>query len=203
MLKLGELFFRFRNYTPLPFLAYLFLYGKGTHGFVSLAVGALFVLLGESIRLYGVAHIGGVSRTRSFSTSQRLIKSGPFLYVRNPLYIGNLLLSGGLIVTANVNPYFTALFFLFFFVQYVPIVHWEENNLKERFGREFEKYRRTTPRWFPSLARRAKTEETIRGDYATALRSERSTLAAVVCLYLLILWRSGWIEYWFPDLLRL
>ena len=164
-------------------------------------VGTACIVLGELIRIYGVAHIGGVSRTRSFSTNQRLIKDGPFSYVRNPLYIGNLMLSGGLVITANVNLYFTTAFFLFFFVQYIPIICWEENNLRDKFGKEFEEYARTTPRWFPVSTRRIKAEKTGKGDYRAALKSEKSTLASVVILYLLILWRSGWMQYWFPNVL--
>ncbi len=202
MLKLGEFFFKFRNYTPLPFLVYMLIYGKDNFSFNSIIIGTGCILLGELIRIYGVAYIGGVSRTRSFSTGQKLIIGGPYSYVRNPLYIGNLFLSGGLVIMANVHIYFTLGFLAFFFFQYIPIIHWEENNLTNQFGEEFKQYTQRVPRWFPALFSQIKTNEVIQGEYMTAIKSERSTLASTIVLYALIVWRSGWLNYWFPPLLK-
>ena len=201
MLKLGELFFRFRNYTPIPFLIYIIVFGDNTFSFNSIVIGTAGIVLGELIRIHGVAYIGRVSRTRSFSTGRQLVTGGPFSYVRNPLYIGNLLISGGLVITANVGLYFTLGFFFFFFVQYIPIIQWEESILQKKFGMEFTEYTRKVPRWFPALFRQINVDEKKGGDYATALKSETSTLASIAVLYILILWRSGWIAYWFPNLL--
>ncbi|MBT4290223.1 MAG: isoprenylcysteine carboxylmethyltransferase family protein [Deltaproteobacteria bacterium] len=168
----------------------------------TLIIGSCCILLGELIRIYGVAYIGGVSRTRTFSTGQNLITGGPFSHVRNPLYIGNLFLSGGLAIFANVGLYFNLIFFAFFFIQYIPVIHWEENNLREIFGKTFDDYTQKVPRWIPSLFSKIEDQEIVTGEYKTALKSERNTLTSAIVLYVLILWRSGWLGYWFPELIQ-
>jgi protein-S-isoprenylcysteine O-methyltransferase Ste14 len=44
---------------------------------------------GELIRLWGVHHIGAISRTRSQRLGP-LVATGPFALIRNPLYVGNI-----------------------------------------------------------------------------------------------------------------
>ncbi|MDT8445881.1 MAG: methyltransferase [bacterium] len=195
MLKLGEILFKYRDYTPLPFIVVMLWLGQANQE--SLIAGSLLMILGELVRVHGVAYIGGVSRTRSYSTGQKVISGGPFAHVRNPLYIGNLLLSGGLVVVSNVHFFFAydfvVFFVLVFFAQYIPVVAWEESNLVNKFGQAYEDYRHLVPRWFPRLTR-AETPgvlENIQGEYARAIKSEKNTLTTAVILYLAILWRSG------------
>ena len=167
----------------------------------SLMAGAVLMVIGELVRVHGVAFIGGVSRTRTFSTGQKVITGGPFARVRNPLYVGNLLLSTGLVVSSNVNMgltpydaiYFTAFFVLFFFLQYIPIVKWEESNLKKVFGKEFEDYLKSVPPWIPKLFVQASGPQ-IKGDYGKAIKSEKNTLRATVTIMVLVLWRSGYFQ---------
>jgi protein-S-isoprenylcysteine O-methyltransferase Ste14 len=192
MLKLGELLFKNRDYTPIPFVIAMIIYANVERN--SLIIGLLLSLFGELIRISGVAHIGGVSRTKTYSTGQKLITSGLFARVRNPLYIGNFFLSLGMIVTANVHLFFTLGFIAFFFVQYIPIIRWEEQNLRNNFGSEFDDYIARVPRWIPKLFSSEKDPEQIKGEFKKALLSEKHTLLAVVALYLLLLWRSGWLE---------
>lgn len=202
MLKLGEFFFKLRDYTPIPFIIYMLVYGGDTMSFNTLVIGTCCIILGELIRIFGVAYIGGVSRTRTFSTGQKLITGGPFSHVRNPLYIGNLFLSGGLAIFANVGVVFNLVFFTFFFIQYIPIIHWEENNLRNNFGKDFDEYTQKVPRWIPALSPKYQDQEVIRGEYKAAIKSERSTLISAIVLYGLILWRSGWLGYCFPELIH-
>lgn len=192
MLKLGEILFKNRDYTPIPFVIVMIIYANTDRN--SLLVGLLLSLFGEAIRIFGVAHIGGVSRTKTYSTGQKLITSGLFSRVRNPLYIGNLFLSTGSVVAANVHPLFVLGFIAFFFIQYTPIVRWEEQNLRNNFGSDFDDYIARVPRWIPSITPRYKQTEKIRGDFNKAIRSEKNTLLAAVALYIILLWRSGWFE---------
>ncbi len=190
MLKLGEILFRMRDYTPIPFVIVMIIYPSVNQ--TSLLAGTLLILLGEFIRIKGVAHIGGVSRTKTYSTGRKLITSGLFSHVRNPLYIGNFFLSVGLVVVSNVHPFFTAFFVLFFFMQYIPIVTWEESNLKNVFGKEFEDYISKVPRWIPSFSNKYGISEVVAPDYKKAVKSEKNTLIAIIILYMVVLWRSDW-----------
>ena len=190
ILKIGERFFKYRDYTPIPFVIITLIYAAADRN--SLLIGSISMIVGECIRLIGVSYIGGVSRTKTYSTGQKLINSRPFSLVRNPLYLGNLFLSTGIIILANVSVYFVLAFIVFFFCQYIPIVLWEESNLKQIFGSEFEDYMQKVPRWIPALSSKTGSDNKVSPEIQAAIRSEKNTLFAAAVLYLLILWRSGY-----------
>src|SRR6185436_1207775 len=99
----GGWLFRHRTALPLPIAAAILAIPAGTDvgGTTLPAAGVAVTVLGEAIRLWGVRHIGAISRTRSERLGP-LVDSGPFGYVRNPLYIGNILLWVGFALTARL-----------------------------------------------------------------------------------------------------
>jgi len=206
MLKIGEFLFRYRDYTPLPFIVIMGVFAQANQ--CSLITGGVMMILGELIRINGVAYIGGVSRTRSYSTGQKVITGGPFARVRNPLYVGNFFLSTGLVVAAwtdfsfiplthSQNAWgFAALFAVIFFVQYFFIVNWEETNLTEVFGQDYLDYKSAVPRWIPRIfPAKIGDQEKIQGDYSMALKSEKNTAMIAITLLAVILWRSGMFNF--------
>src|SRR5688572_6320655 len=110
MTRFGGWLFRRRTIIPLPLaLAILLTPGWLASDSVGLVVaGVVVVLIGELIRLWGVRHIGAVSRTRSERLGP-LIASGPFALVRNPLYVGNVALWVGFALSARL-PWLAPLF---------------------------------------------------------------------------------------------
>ena len=104
LVRLGGWLFRKRTALPVPIaLALLVIPPRESDVATAwlLVAGLPLVILGELIRLWGVHHIGAVSRTRSERLGP-LIDSGPFAHVRNPLYIGNVLLWLGFAVSAHL-----------------------------------------------------------------------------------------------------
>src|SRR5438093_7762858 len=91
--KIGAWLFRHRTSLPLPFAFAIVLLRVGEMGFSwpLVAAGIALTVAGEVLRLWGVHHLGVVSRTRSDRLGP-LVSSGPFALVRNPLYIGNVLI---------------------------------------------------------------------------------------------------------------
>jgi len=83
-------------------------------------IGGLIVVLGESIRLAGVAAAGTVTRRRSRDV-QRLVTYGIFSWVRNPLYVGNFLIWMGFVVISGVL-WFLPLAIIIFAIEYSLIV---------------------------------------------------------------------------------
>ena len=104
----------------------------------SLPAGLGLVALGEGLRLWGVHHIGVISRTRTDRLGP-LVASGPFAFVRNPLYIGNITLWAGLALSARL-PWLAPIFVLVLAVEYDAIVRWEERLLVERLGDTYREY---------------------------------------------------------------
>jgi protein-S-isoprenylcysteine O-methyltransferase Ste14 len=77
-----------------------------------------------------------------------LVTSGPYAWVRNPLYAGNGIMGLGWSVMAG--PAWCAVFAAVYFALYrLVIIPLEERFLAERFGEEYERYRRSTPSVLP------------------------------------------------------
>ena len=145
--------------------------------------GVLVVALGELLRLWGVHHIGVISRTRSDRLGP-LIDTGPFSLVRNPLYLGNILLWVGFAISARLL-WLAPFIVLLLGLEYHAIVRWEEQLLTGRIGAPYVDYTRRVPRWLP-LLRAPKafdagaTLKSAPFSWAETLRSERGTLIAMV-----------------------
>ncbi|GMU85187.1 MAG: hypothetical protein AMXMBFR48_04290 [Ignavibacteriales bacterium] len=190
MSDLRSIFFKYRSYTPIPFLLVMFFYAESN--VYSMAAGALIVIGGELIRLWGVTWAGSETRTTGTVGGTFLIISGPFGFVRNPLYVGNILLYLGFGVFSNaLFPYLQLGALVFFAVQYHLIVKGEEGYLRKTFGEDYEDYCKNVPRFFPRFT--AWKKETVvqpPQSIKAGLRSERRTLQAIffVTLTLLIIY---------------
>ena len=190
-MDIRQLLFRYRSYTPLPFLLVMFVFAHSTPQ--SLIIGFLFVLAGESIRLWGVSIIGSETRTTGSAGGTHLITTGPFAHVRNPLYLGNILLYVGLGIMSNaLVPWLTVAAVVFFFIQYSLIVTLEEEYLSRTFGSQFEEYVHEVPRFVPRFRKyKASAGPQIAGSLQRGLRSETRTFQAIllISLVLVVLWQ--------------
>ncbi len=147
--------------------------------------GLALIGAGEWLRLWSVHHIGAISRTRSDRIGP-LIASGPFAWVRNPLYIGNIALWTGFSVTAGLL-WLAPMIVLVLACEYHAIVRWEETLLETRLGENYRQYAARVHRWRPWMsADRASSAGTF--SWRQTLFSERGTLIAIaggiVMLYL-------------------
>jgi protein-S-isoprenylcysteine O-methyltransferase Ste14 len=80
---------------------------------------------------------------------KRLVVHGLYRYVRNPMYLGVLLLllgETGLFRSLPLLQYTTAWFII---VQLI-VVFYEEPTLRRRFGDSYERYYRSVHRWLPT-----------------------------------------------------
>jgi protein-S-isoprenylcysteine O-methyltransferase Ste14 len=195
--RIGGWLFRHRTITPVPLaLAVLLIPESRAQGPATLvATGAVLVALGEAIRLWGVLHIGAISRTRSDRLGP-LIASGPFALVRNPLYVGNVALWVGFALSARLAWLAPVLVAILAF-EYHAIVRWEERLLEERLGERYRAYAARVPRWLPNTFnrrdRQARRDQNFSAGSATSpvnvfswretLYSERGTLIAIAVGY--------------------
>ena len=180
--QIGEWFFKYRDYTPIPLILFLLIVADAT--IFSATLGLLLLAAGELFRIYTVAFIGTVSRTRSDSTGQKLVTNGPFSFVRNPLYVGNFFIVFGFAVFA-ANLTLLALTVLLFAVQYYFIVRYEEYILTGKFGAEYKDYCRRVPAWVPVSWPRLENIEWPT-EYSSALKSEKRTLTTIFALLVLL-----------------
>jgi protein-S-isoprenylcysteine O-methyltransferase Ste14 len=144
--RAGAVLFRHRGWLPVPFLLVPLL-ARGAMQPRNWIIGVLLIVLGEAIRLAGVAAAGTVTRRRS-RTVQRLVTYGIFSWMRNPLYVGNFLIWIGFTVISGVL-WFLPIAVILFAVEYTLIVRYEEGVLESIFGEEYLAYKAGTPRWIP------------------------------------------------------
>ena len=116
------------------------------------------MISGELIRVISVGFsFTGTSGRENFLRADSLNVSGIYSVVRNPLYIGNLLIySGLLIVYSNL---FALIFFdILLIVQYYFIILSEEEFLKNTYGDEYSEYKESVNSILPGFGRYKKPE---------------------------------------------
>ncbi len=190
MSGLSSKFFTYRSYTPIPFVVVMLVFAYPN--IWSLAAGFIIALTGELIRLWGVSWAGSETRTTGGVGGTYLIVSGPFAHLRNPLYLGNILMYTGLgIMSFALFPWLQIAGFLFFSFQYYMIVQAEEKYLEETFGEEFKAYKTSVPRFIPRLTKyKAGSLEQPSYDIKKGLKSENRSLQAFtfVVVTILLIW---------------
>ena len=191
LVALGERIFRNRSWTPVPFLLLLVFctFKEASRDVVTWVPGLLLLALGEGLRLWSVAVIGKKSRTRGSGVEQ-LVASGPYAYVRNPLYLGNFFLTMGAVCISELL-WALPIVFVLFVAQYGPIVLWEESILLTRFGADYAAYCRRVPRWLPRWRPWGPATPRSAYHWLASLWSERSTFAALAGLLLLMLLKEN------------
>jgi protein-S-isoprenylcysteine O-methyltransferase Ste14 len=185
--RLGGWLFRHRTSLPGPVaLVIVMLPGSESASPFLVGAGVGITIVGELIRLWGVHHIGAVSRTRSERLGP-LVASGPFALVRNPLYVGNILLWVGFAIAARML-WLAPIILVLLALEYHAIVRWEETLLESRLGQAYREYAARVPRWIPSFNRgdRGLRRATEGFSWSGTLFSERGTLLAIAAGYLLL-----------------
>ena len=188
--QIGAVLFRHRGWLPLLFLG-IPLVMPGTTSPFRWEVGLALIIIGEAVRLAGVAAAGTVTRRRSRGV-QRLVTYGIFAWARNPLYIGNFLIWMGFVTISGVL-WFLPIAVLLFALEYELIVRYEEGVLESIFGAEYLGYKDRTSRWFP---RPPADDEEGEHHWAEAWRSEVSTFLqyAVITALFIAKQKYGWNE---------
>lgn len=179
--------FKYRSYTPIPFLILMIIFQKAT--VTSLIVGFIIVLIGEFFRLWGVSYAGSETRTTGGVGGTYLVVSGAFAHLRNPLYFGNMLIYTGIgVMSMALYPYLLIIALLFFFWQYQTIIKEEEAYLTKKFGKYYEEYAAAVPRWIPTFSKYKNSGiEQPPFNLKAGLKSERRTLQAITVTILLLI----------------
>jgi protein-S-isoprenylcysteine O-methyltransferase Ste14 len=105
----------------------------------SMAVGLPVALIGLFLRGWAAGHL---------AKNQQLAASGPFAYIRNPLYLGTLITALGLVVAAQAI-WLATFFGVVFLLVYLPAIELEEQHLRQIFP-EYAAYAGRVPRFIPS-----------------------------------------------------
>lgn len=128
--------------VPLGFAFAAFYLWRARPTSVSLIVGVAIAALGLGIRAVSSGHV---------DKNQELAMSGPYAYVRNPLYLGSIVIALGFAAAAR-DIVIALVIVVMFLLIYVPTIRSEERYLRTRFA-GYADYARRVPRLVPRTLR--------------------------------------------------
>jgi protein-S-isoprenylcysteine O-methyltransferase Ste14 len=114
-------------------------------GFLLIAVGltAMVVTISSFIRI-------GKGTLAPWSPTKKLVITGLYRFVRNPMIIGVLMvLLGEALLLESKSILIWAVFV--FFLNTIYFIIYEEPNLEDRFGEDYRTYKKHVSRWLPRL----------------------------------------------------
>jgi protein-S-isoprenylcysteine O-methyltransferase Ste14 len=111
---------------------------------LSLIIGSVIVFLGEGVRVWASGHL---------LRNEEITTSGPYAYLRDPLYLGRILLLIGFCIMASGYNWIILIIGLgVFFVNYMPRKYRTEMaRLETLFGEEYKAYASYTHSLLPRL----------------------------------------------------
>jgi protein-S-isoprenylcysteine O-methyltransferase Ste14 len=140
--------------------------------------GLVVSILGEAFQVWCLTTI---------KTNKKLTVTGPYMFVRNPMYIGRFLLLFGILMMTG-NPWIMMAFAVIYYFYMVNRVKREEKVLAELFGQDYEDYCRDVNRYLPGFKRFDKS--LLRSFSAESMRQNNvltNILAVLTCYIILFL----------------
>lgn len=152
--------------------------------FRSIVAGSVIASAGLVIRAMAAGHL----RKR-----EALAQSGPYAYTRNPLYLGSAFIAAGFALAA-LSWIAAGLLALYFVVFYEQVMRREESELREQYGKTFDEYARSVPRFLPKLRVKIASDGG-RFSFAQYVRNREYSAAigaalTIAVLAILALWRK-------------
>lgn len=188
--RAGHLLFRWRSFTPVPLLAValpLLWRSRGApHAAAWPWAGLLLCALGQALRAWVLGQVpDGTSGQNEALIATELNTRGPYAHTRNPLYLGNFLITLGLTCVSH-EPWLGLAVALLFGLQYRAIIAAEEAFLRARFGAAYDAFCAQVPRFWPRLSP-APAAAPAPWSGRRALRKEHNPAAAWLLVALLLL----------------
>jgi protein-S-isoprenylcysteine O-methyltransferase Ste14 len=117
---------------------------------ISRWLGAALIAVGLMPLIASFARFAwdGLGTPAPVAPPSRLVVSGFYRRVRNPMYVALLIvLSGEALFLADIRIFYWAL--VFWTACHLFVLAYEEPTLKRKFGGEYQTYRANVPRWLP------------------------------------------------------
>ena len=104
----------------------------------SMLIGVPISVIGLALRAWASGHL---------AKDQQLATTGPYAYLRNPLYAGTLVTAVGIVIAAR-NPWVAAICLASFAFIYFPAIELEEQHLGDIFP-QYAEYAKQVHRFLP------------------------------------------------------
>ena len=125
--------FKLRFALTYPFVVYAVIFANADDASMRFGIGV--ILIGLAIRLWANGYA---------IKMDKLTTSGPYAFVRNPLYLGTLFIAGGFVAMLRMY-YAGALMLLCMGVAYYRTIQAEEKMLESKFKDEYLGYKKKVP----------------------------------------------------------
>jgi protein-S-isoprenylcysteine O-methyltransferase Ste14 len=146
--------------------------------------GLPLIIAGESLRIWASGYL---------HKATKLTTSGPYVFVRNPLYVGNFLLGLGFILLAW-NLYLFIFFILLFVFLYYATIKSEEERLQKLFGKPYLQYKNNVPSIIPRLKLYQGEKEKFKWTQVRENREYRAVVGIII-LFVIQLVKAFFIPY--------
>ncbi len=107
------------------------------------------VIAAQIYRTWAAGFVGTTARGRE-THAEVLLTAGPYAYVRNPMYLGNLIITTALVTMSGLWYALPMAWAAYAFV-YGNVIPYEEAYLRGVFGEEYQAYFQAVPRLLPTL----------------------------------------------------
>lgn len=139
---------RWLQHAELPLASSV--HASASAGMATRLLGALVLVGGVALFFWCVALFANVGKgtLAPWDPTRRLVATGPYRWVRNPMISGVAgILAGEALLLRS--PRLAAWLALFIVINEVYFRLVEEPGLERRFGDEYRRYRAAVPRWIP------------------------------------------------------
>jgi protein-S-isoprenylcysteine O-methyltransferase Ste14 len=109
------------------------------------SLGFSLILFGEIFRISARGY-----KSENSQGGAKLVTGGPYILVRNPMYLGSFLIGLGFVLMI-FQWWVILIFVLFFCVRFRYQILLEENSLRQRFKEEYLDYCKRTPSIIPKF----------------------------------------------------
>ena len=120
-----------------------------THNIVAMIIGIIILVIGLAFAVWARVHIGrNWSSEPSIQEGHELVTSGPYRFVRHPIYTG---ISCALLGTALVGGPVWLIIFIPVLIMFISRIHLEEKFMEETFPNEYPEYKKHTKALIPLI----------------------------------------------------
>lgn len=197
MKKINELMFRWRvvwyfiPYTISLVMAHSL--SRSSPVLFLFFIGVIISIAGQALRIWGAGFVEKVAR-KNIVSYHTLILSGPYQYIRHPLYLGNILgMVGFSISAAAFLPFPDNIIVVIsgalsaIIIMTLILAH-EEPQLINLHGESYEDFIKSTPRLTPEFKRPDKNKTTF-FSLTASIKNETHVTLFKIALYIL-LWNN-------------
>jgi protein-S-isoprenylcysteine O-methyltransferase Ste14 len=159
-----------RRRVPIGFVTTVVVLWLARPTRLTLVVGAILGACGEALRIWAAGHL---------EKSREVTTSGPYRFVRHPLYVGSSIMGVGVAVAAN-SAVVAVLVLGYLAITLTAAITTEEAHLTAKFGNDYPDYRN------------GKVSDTRRFSVALALRNrEYRALTGFLAVVAVLAWKAS------------